>query len=39
MRYEASTRTLFLAAVPEGALPVTLWVTVDGKITVLQISE
>jgi filamentous hemagglutinin family protein len=39
IRYDAVTQTLVTTAVPTGAFPLSVVVTVDGKSTIIQISE
>ncbi|MCX7261281.1 MAG: YDG domain-containing protein, partial [Burkholderiales bacterium] len=39
IRYDAATQTLVTTAVPTGAFPLSVVVTVDGKSTIIQISE
>jgi hypothetical protein len=39
MRYDAASKTLITGAVPPGALPLTVWVTVGGQTTLVQVSE
>jgi hypothetical protein len=39
IRYDAATQTLVTSAVPEGAFPLTVVVTVGGQSMVMQISE
>jgi len=39
IRYDAATQTLVTSAVPAGAFPLSVVVTVGGQSTVIQISE
>jgi hypothetical protein len=39
IRYDAATQTLVTTAVPTGSFPLSVVVTVDGKSTIIQISE
>jgi hypothetical protein len=39
IRYDAASKTLITGAVPAGALPITVWVTVGGQTTLVQVSE
>ena len=39
IRYDAATQTLVTSAVPAGAFPLSVVVTVGGQSTVVQISE
>jgi hypothetical protein len=39
IRYDAATQTLVVSAVPAGAFPLSVVVTVGGQSTVIQISE
>jgi hypothetical protein len=39
IRYNAATQTLVTSAVPAGAFPLSVLVTVGGQTTVIQISE
>jgi hypothetical protein len=39
VRYDAATQTLVTSAVPAGAFPLSVVVTVGGQSTVVQISE